>query len=187
MEPGMQMLDYTDELMSNSVCFGELSHNMVEHSPFENVTKITLDMLRRRPDITKALTEGMKDLLIEWSNEDEEEPEDFNEKQIVTAINLDPFIGTTVFECLMGMSDLVSEEGDEMYLPSIFDTDNFSEIKETMDNGGFREDKDPIPAKYCHLSSKYQDMIYTNPNVRKIVSNLPATAITETLVESLCS
>ena len=183
----MTMIDYTDELMVNSQDFGELPKDMVEHSPFEHVTKITLDMLKRRPDITAALTEGLKDLLIPWENEDEEQPDDFVEKQIVTAINLDPFIGTTVFECLTGMSDLISEEGDEMYMPSIFDTDNLKELRSIMSNGGFREDVESIPAKYSHLSSRHQDMIYTNPNVRKVVSKLPATAITETLVERLCS
>ena len=185
--PEMHMVDYTEELMKNSDDFGQLPNDMSEHSPFENVTKITLEMLKRRPDITKALMEGLKDLLIPWDNEDEKEPEDFVEKQIVTAINLDPFIGTTVFECLTGMSDVASDEGDEMYLPSIFDTDNIRELKEAMDLVGFREDNEPLPAKYYHLSNKHKDIIYTNPNVRKVVSKLPASAITETLVERLCS
>ena len=39
--PEMKMIDYTDELMVNSQDFGELPKDMVEHSPFEHVTKTT--------------------------------------------------------------------------------------------------------------------------------------------------
>lgn len=158
------------------------------NDPFAGATTVTANMLKKRPDICKALMEPLKDMIIPWEDEELEEPDDFMEQQVANAVNLDPFIQTTVFECLNGLGDVTEHEGDEMYFPSILE-ERFNTVKEITKQhslGGFREDHDSVPAKYAHLSPKYQDMIYTHPDARKILSTLPTEAITEDFVDQLC-
>lgn len=158
------------------------------NDPFAGATMVTASMLCKRPDICKALMEPLKDMIIPWEDEEVEEPHDFLEQQLANAVNLDPFIQTMVFECLNGLGDVTEQEGDEMYFPSILE-DRFttvSEITKQATLGGFREDHDPVPAKYAHLSTRHQNMIYTHPDARKVLSLLPTEAITEAFVEQLC-
>lgn len=187
--PPPKMNDYTDILLSkDSSMLGllpEPDDDQTIIDPFDGSTKITVEMLRKRPDILKALQEPLHDVILPWEG-DEEEPDDWVSQQIINAINLDPFIQTTVFECLTGMADIQDLEGDEMYFPSIFNMDTVSEIEQQQRRGGFREDYEGVPAKYVHLSHRHQEMIYTNPIARKFLSNIPASSITEEFVEQLC-
>lgn len=181
------MIDYTEELLTNSTIFQEGFTQDMHRDQFDKSTCVTIDMLRKRPDIVEALMEPLKDVMIPWEDESLEEPDDYLINQLIIAVNLDPFIQTTVFECLMGITDVSEAEGDIMYRPSIFDTDDFNELQTYIGKGGFREDHEPVPAKYDHLSEEHQDMIYINPKARKMLSGMPPSEITDELVNMLCS
>lgn len=184
----MTIVDYTEELTNHPENFPELEPEQDFRDQFADATRITVEMLNKRPDIKRSLHEPLKDqnLLLPWEGEDEE-PDNWIENQLCNAINSDPFLQTTVFECLNGMGDIVDAEGDEMYFPSIFHMDTVEEIEAQNARGGFREDHDGIPARYVHLSSEHQDMIYSNPEARKFLSQMPPAAITEEFVEQLCA
>lgn len=181
----LKMIDYTEMLNTDPDAFPQPDNNNEITDSFDGSTRVTIEMLRKRPDILKALQEPLKDILLPWEDE-EDEPDDWISKQIINAINLDPFIQTMVFECLNGMADIQDLEGEEMYFPSIFGMDTVIEIEQQQTRGGFREDHDGIPAKYTHLSPKHQDMIYTNPEARKFLAMMPVSSITEDFVEQLC-
>jgi hypothetical protein len=182
-----KMMDYTSTINDDPSAFPVPSNVQDLDDPFAEATKITMDMLRKRPDIKKALLAPLKEMLVPWEDKDREEPDDWIDSQIANAMNLDPFIQTTVFECLNGMGDIAELEGDEMYFPSIFTMDTVGEIEKQTALGGFREDHAGTPAKYVHLSQKHQTMIYVNPETRKFLSTMPAENITEAFVEQLCN
>jgi hypothetical protein len=180
----LKMIDYTEMLNIDPGAFPPVEQDTECVDPFDRSTRVTADMLRKRPDILNALLEPLKDMLLPWENEEEDEPDDWIINQIINALNLDPFIQTTVFECLNGMADIGDLEGEEMYFPSIFSMDTVTEIEQQQNRGGFREDHDGVPAKYTHLSSKHQDMIFSNPEARKFLA--PLSNITDEFVEQLC-
>ena len=182
----MEMFDYTDQVMANNEEFPIAPADNEITDPFEEATRITADMLRKRPDILKAIEEPLSDMIIPWENEEEDEPDDWIINQLVTAINLEPFIQTTIFECLNGLGDVTEMEGEEMYFPSVFSMDNADEIEHQAKMGGFSEDHEGVPAKYIHLSQRHQDMIYTHPQARKFLSSMNVDNITEEFVEQLC-
>lgn len=187
-KPEPTMNDYTDIVCGPDteewINIGD--NHGAEKDPFSYATSVTVEMIRKRPDIRQSLLEPLKDILLPWEDEDEDEPDDYLDQQLVNAINLDPFIQTTVFECLNGIGDITEQEGNEMYFPSIFQMDSVEEIMKQEQRGGFQEDNEGIPAKYVHLSPQHQDMIYTHPETRKFLSNLPIESITEEFVEQLC-
>jgi hypothetical protein len=148
--------------------------------------ELTVTILKRRPDIRKAVLEVLEDLIIPWEG-DEEEPDDFIDNQLLIAIKLDPMVHATITECVLELGDCCDEEGEEMYYPSIFDTDDAQEIFRQIEAGGYREDKQHVPAKYAHLDDKDIELIFTHPDARKILSKMPKEAITKDLVKRLCS
>jgi hypothetical protein len=185
----MEMIDYTDMLIAGGGVDGTFPlppEDTEITDPFEGSTRITLNMLKKRPDILKALEEPLADMIIPWEDEEEEEPEDWITNQLVNAVNLEPFIQTTIFECLNGMGDVSELEGDEMYFPSVFSMESATELERQTELGGFSEDHEGVPAKYVHLSQKHQDMIYTHPEARIFLSSMPMDSITEEFVEQLC-
>lgn len=187
-EQNLKMHDYTDIINEfDKELLVRETDNDEEQDQFSNVTHITLEMLRKKPNIKNAMYEPLKHLFIEWEGDEEDKPEDFEEQQLLNIINLDPFIQTTVFECLNGIGDVTEQEGTEMYLPSIFDSDLFQELQLYEQLGGFREDHEGIPAKYFNLSNNNLDKIYKHPEARKILATLPNSSITDNFVEHLCS
>jgi hypothetical protein len=181
------MMDYTDMLQSDPDQFPYDNKLTNVEDPFDDATKITIEMLRKRPDIRKAILEVLNDMLVPWEDDEEDEPDDFIDQQLVSAMNLDPFIQTSVFECLNGLGDVTEDEGEEMFFQSIFNYDSVEEITTHMKHGGgFREDYEGVPAKYVHLSDHHQNMIYTNPEARKFLSKMESELITEEFVEQLC-
>lgn len=189
-ESGPKMLDYTDSLMGQQDpdMFPEIGDTESISDPFANATTVTSDMIRKRPDIKKVLLEPLKDMIIPWPEDEEEpEPDDYIDKQLANAVNLDPHIQTSIFEAINGLGDVIDDEGDEMYFPSIFNMDVVEDIIKQAERGGFREDYDMVPAKYTHLSEKHQNMIYCNPEARKVLAKMSADDITEQFVEQMCS
>lgn len=182
------MMDYTEMLQSDPELFpDDIKLTEPEGDPFDDATKITIDMLRKRPDIRKAILDALNEMLVPWEDDDEDEPDDYIDQQLVNAMNLDPFIQTSVFECLNGIGDVTEDEGDEMFFQSIFNYDSAEEIMIHMKHGGgLREDYEGVPAKYVHLSEHHQNMIYTNPEARKFLSKMTPELITEEFVEQLC-
>jgi len=181
------MMDYTKMLQSDPEQFPtDIILDNVE-DPYSDATKITIEMIRKRPDIRKAIMEALHDMLVPWEDDEEDEPDDFIDQQLVNAMNLDPFIQTTVFECLNGIGDVTEDEGEEMFLQSIFNYDSVDDIILHMNHGGgLREDHEGVPARYIHLSDYHQNMIYTNPVARKFLSKMDPTLITGEFVEQLC-
>lgn len=176
----MEMEDYTDYLLSGQ-CVAPDNEELEQEA--DVVGLITLSMLRKRPDIRSAIIDAVGELLPATSTESD--PEVLNE-QIIRLIKSDPFVEGTIYECIIGATDMLDDEGEEMYIPSIFATDDAQELISQADDIGFREDYDPIPAKYFHLSPENLDRIYKHPEARKMLSKLPADVITDDFVESLC-
>jgi hypothetical protein len=181
------MLDYTQAILDGEFDTISVNTNNNEECEIElDPLELTVNILRRRPDIRDVILQTLQEFIVPWGS-DEEEPEDYVDKQLLNAIKLDPFIHATITECLLGLADCRDEEGEEVYYPSIFDTDDAQEICSQLEVGGFREGKDPIPAKYSHLDAETLDLIYTHPDARQVLSRLPAEAITKEIVKRLCS
>jgi hypothetical protein len=179
----MQMNDYTVDVLAGRC---ETYNTCTDDSVLPE-TSITIDMLRKRPDIRSAICGPLEEFIIPWTNEEQEEPDDYIDNQLIALLKLHPFIETTIMECLLELTDCIDAEGEEMYRPSLFDVDNIDDIHKHTIHGGFREDRDHIPAKYDHLSSGYLDLIYSHPETRTILSKLPSEAITPELIDQLCS
>lgn len=179
----MVMEDYTSDVLSGDLTVARDVANLDHDAP---EMQITAEMLRRRPELRKVLHESLGDMILPWPGTDEE-PEDYQDQQLLTILKLDPFVQATVMECLLQMADCSDAEGEQMYRPSIFDTDVRDVLLKHMECGGFREDHEPVPAIYDHLDKKHIDMIYSTPEARKILSRLPKEVITPEFVESMCS
>lgn len=179
----MKMEDYTHQILDGKFTPPAKDLDLDESDPSGTDPLVTVEMLRKRPDISEAIREPLEDMLIPWMNDEVKEPNDYINKQLVSLINLDPFIRATVMECLIEYADCTDREGEEMYRPSIFDTDVLSELA----GHEFRENHSIGPAKYDHLDVKYQNMIYNNPEARKIISRMSQETITPELVTQLCS
>jgi len=193
------MEDYTDALLSGRMQVSPAPPAQLPMIPegamMYSSTQITVEMLRRNPQARDALIQALNSsddgssVIVPWS-EDSEPPENYIDDQIVAAVNdpnVDPFMQTTIFECLTGISDIMEDEGESTFRPSIFDSNDSDVLFEQLENGGFREAYDSVPAKYDHLSEEHLNMIYSNLDARTILSKLPKEEITEEFVEQLCS
>lgn len=176
------MEDYTSEMLSGKLDWLDPPDEDLDVPEI----KITSEMLRKQPELRKVLYESLGEMILPWPGPDEE-PDDYQDQQLLVILNLDPFVKATVTECLLQMADCSDIEGEQMYRPSIFDTDIRETLLEHMNQGGFREDHAPVPAIYDHLDQKYIDMIYSTPEARKILSRLSKDIITPEFVEQLCS
>lgn len=161
-----------------------LTYNNDEASMCGFNPKITLVMLNRRPDIKRAIMGELEDLFLQWDDvktEDKPEPVDFYDNQLLNALNTDPHVQAMVLESLLELDDCADREGEAVYRPSILDTD-------TIEPGvQYREDYDEVPAKYAHLSNASLDLIYSDPQVRVLISNMTADKITDALIKKLSS
>jgi hypothetical protein len=156
--------------------------------------QITGDMLNAAPEIKEALLNELDEYLIKWrdlhalTGDEEDLPEDpnFTDEQLLNAINCDPFVQSSVYECITGVSDTMENEGVPNYYPSIFDSDNADTLLGYAATG-LREDQlyDDLPAKYAHLDRESLELIYLYPACRKILSKTSST-ITAEMVRSLC-
>ena len=178
------MEDLTDILLQNDGSFLALEE-APDVSADTAVIKVTAQMLQRRPDIKQVLLDQLADFIIEWDNlqsvteEKEELTEEekrevvqkFTDEQLINALNSDPFVQGAVIECLTELTDCIDNEGEPNYTPSIFDTDDAAVLSDYI-KYGLREDGDNefIPAKYADLSQESLDVIYSNPECRKITS-----------------
>ena len=184
MEIILKMEDLTDILLQNDGSFLALEE-APDVSADTAVIKVTAQMLHRRPDIKQVLLDQLADFIIEWDNlqsvteEKEELTEEekrevvqkFTDEQLINALNSDPFVQGAVIECLTELTDCIDNEGEPNYTPSIFDTDDAAVLSDYI-KYGLREDGDNefIPAKYADLSQESLDVIYSNPECRKITS-----------------
>jgi len=180
----LKMEDLTDILLQNDGSFLALEE-APDVSADTAVIKVTAQMLHRRPDIKQVLLDQLADFIIEWDNlqsvteENEELTEEekrevvqkFTDEQLINALNSDPFVQGAVIECLTELTDCIDNEGEPNYTPSIFDTDDAAVLSDYI-KYGLREDGDNefIPAKYADLSQESLDVIYSNPECRKITS-----------------
>lgn len=179
----MVMEDYTSEVLSGDLM---IMDNMADNPADAPEIQVTIEMLRKRPALRKVLHDSLADMILPWPGH-EEEPDDYQDQQLLVLLKLDPFVNATVMECLLQLADCSDAEGEQMYRPSIFDTDVREVLLKHMENGGFREDHEPVPAIYDHLDKKHIDMIYATPEARQILSKLPKSVITPEFVESMCS
>lgn len=185
MEIILKMEDLTDILLQNDGSFLALEE-VPDVSADTAVIKVTAQMLHRRPDIKQVLLDQLADFIIEWDNlqsvteeqaselteeEKQEVVQKFTDEQLINALNSDPFVQGAVVECLTELTDCIDNEGEPNYTPSIFDTDDAG-VLSTYIKYGLREDGDNefIPAKYADLSEESLDVIYSNPECRKITS-----------------
>lgn len=179
------MEDLTDILLQNDGSFLALEE-VPDVSADTAAIKVTAQMLHRRPDIKQVLLDQLADFIIEWDNlqsvteeqaselteeEKQEVVQKFTDEQLINALNSDPFVQGAVVECLTELTDCIDNEGEPNYTPSIFDTDDAG-VLSTYIKYGLREDGDNefIPAKYADLSEESLDVIYSNPECRKITS-----------------
>ena len=144
--------------------------------------QVTLIMLNRRPDIKLEISKQLEGLFLSWDDvktEDISEPADFYDNQLLNALNADPQVQAMVLESLLELDDCEDNEGEAIYRPSILDNDI---VDQTVK---YREDYDEVPAKYDHLSNESLDRIYSDPQIRAIISNMTADKITDKLIAHL--
>ena len=171
------MEDYTMNVLAGELKLPVIPADcMAEHLD----TEVTMEVLRRNPRILETLRESFT----------EEIPEELTQEQkdecLLKILNLDPFTKGTLLECLHGMSDCIDDEGEPMYRPSAFDTDDASEILEHMNVIGLREDYEEVPAKWEHLSPKHKKMLWDNMTARRVIARMSAEHISDKIVEALC-
>ncbi len=153
---------------------------------------VTVNMLNSRPDIKSVLLDALDEFLVKWTDvhavtgsDCPKENETFTDEQILNAVNSDPYVQGTVYECLNDLRDTVISEGVANYYPSVFDSDNVQLLDAFMASG-LRENQviEDLPAKYAHLDPETIDLIYSHPQCRKILSK--TTGITAEMVRALC-
>ena len=183
----MEILDLTGENGALYAWHEEDNENLDLPAPV-----ITLNMLNSRPDIKSVLLDTLDEFLVKWTDvhavtgsDCPKEVETFTDEQILNAVNSDPYVQGTVYECLNDLSDTVSAEGVSNYYPSVFDSDNVQTLAAFM-AAGLRENQtiEDLPAKYAHLDAETIDLIYSHPQCRKILAK--ATGITAEMVRALC-
>jgi hypothetical protein len=206
----MEIIDITSEILN-----GSFVPEMFECDPYEAppAGQVTIGMLRRHPKIRSMLAEELAEFLIRKRRKDDEEEEievdedqegeekegeekedeeynklleELTDEQLVNMVNSDPNTQATLIEVLLGTTDIEDEEGEPLYRPSIFDSNDADELI-AMEKafGGFREFKEELPAKYDHLDSETLDMIYAYPECRKFLAKMPQ-KITPKMVRDLC-
>ena len=180
------MEDLTDALLEHGEQFAFTDEdNAVFHAA--ECPQITIQMLNRNPGIKDEIFESLKDYLIDYADAHsvtgdtvplkKEVVDAFTDEQLVNALNSDPYIQGTIFECLNQVTDCLDNEGPAIYYPSILSMDNLHDLNQVS---FFREDLDmeDLPAKYAHLDSTLIEHIYMNPELRQVVSDMDATDIT---------
>jgi hypothetical protein len=187
-----------------------------DNSQYEGPTsgQVTVGMLRRHPKIREMLAHELAEFLIrkrkeeekeeekeegkeereatEEEKEEEEDPEydellkHLTDEQLVNMVNSDPITQATLIEVLLGTTDIEDEEGEPIYRPSIFNSNDVDELTE-MERvfGGFREFKEEVPGKYDHLDEATLNMIYAYPECRKYLAKM-SQKITPKMVRDLC-
>jgi hypothetical protein len=181
------MEDLTDALLAHGEQFVYTSDEEDSAGGGIECPQITIQMLNRNPVIKDEIFESLKDFLIDYANIhtvtgdkvplNKEVAESFTDEQLVNALNSDPYIQGTIFECLNYVTDCQDNEGPAMYYPSILTMDNIQDLNKVS---CFREDQviEDIPAKYAHLDSTFIEHIYRNPELRQVVSEMDAIDIT---------
>ena len=143
---------------------------------------ITINMLNRRPHMKEELMEELKDIFVPWDHvhdpegDDVPEPDDFQDEQLLNALNCDPQTQATVLEALLELDDCEEAEGEPYYRPSILDTDIINPLEK------YREEVDEVPFKYDHLSDESLDKIYSDPQIRYMLAKMEKEHITDALV-----
>jgi len=191
------MEDITESVLLGGYAFPE--EEPILDEPDTAAPAITASMLNSRPDIRDVLVQELDEYLVKWADlnsvlpddegdEDGDEPEigrTFTDEQLLNAINSDPYVQGTVFECLNRIADLTDQEGASQYFPSIFDTDDASVLRDYLATG-IREDQiiEDLPAKYAHLDSETINLIYSHPQCRQVLAKMPGIP-TKELVHAL--
>jgi hypothetical protein len=178
------MEDLTDTILNGGFYFPEIEDQVEE----ECSGLITIEMLNRRPEIKEAILEGLKEYLVEYKDAlavtgDDDQAlnplvaEAFTDEQLVNALNSDPYIQGSFYECLNQVSDCQDNEGPAIYYPSILTMDNMAELDQVS---RFREDQaiEDLPAKYAHLDDASIAKIYSDPELRQVVCGMAAEDIT---------
>lgn len=153
---------------------------------------------KKKDDVQVSSEEDKEDEEDEeedWTEDPTESAEDISEEkmyadltdeQIANIVNSDPNTQASLIEVLLNTNDIDDEEGEPLYRPSIFDSNDVDElIQMEIDFGGFREFKEEIPGKYDHLDEKTLDMIYAYPECRKYLAKMEQ-KITPKMVLDLC-
>lgn len=185
----IQIQDLTESVLSGAFqpdpASLQGSSELARPSRYEFNPVVTKAMLDRRPKLKAALAEELQGLSMKWETAvmdgaPSEEPEGFADEQLLNTINVDPYVQALVIEGLVELDDCAENEGEPTYRPSIFDTnvlDPNVQYRESCD--------DSVASKYEHLSTESIDMIYSDPQVRALVSRMKQGQITDSLIHHL--
>lgn len=173
-QPRFVMSDCTEEILNTPGDFDSF-HCMEEETYEVEDLLITTDMINRKPYLKKAVLEALGQKESEVKDED-----------LTDLLNYDPTVRTTLAELFCDVAQCEHNEGEPTYYPSIVDYDSLHEIQEILEVSGFREDKidAELPHKYAHLSKESVELIYSNPNLRIIVSRMKG-RLTDELIQSM--
>ena len=183
------MEDLTEDLLLHGEQFD------YTEDPPDNLTvecpSITVEMLNRNPSIKAEIFETLKEYLVNYADAHavtgdtitakKETVEAFTDEQLVNALNSDPYIQGTIFECLNHVTDCLDSEGPAIYYPSILNMDNLQDLTQVS---CFREEQviDDLPAKYAHLDQIFIERIYGCPELRQVVAEMDAGDITPAFI-----
>jgi hypothetical protein len=182
------MEDLTDTILNGGF---DAIEDRPDEAIFECGGLITIDMLNRRPEIKAAILEGLEEYLVEYKDAlavtgdsmdcSTAVAEAFTDEQLINALNSDPYIQASFYECLNHLSDCQDNEGPMIYYPSILTMDNMEELDQVS---RFREDQaiEDLPAKYAHLDDASIAQIYSNPELRQVVCGMPEKNITPAFI-----
>jgi hypothetical protein len=107
------------------------------------------------------------------------------DEAILEMINTFPDVREEFNKLFYRIQECEAHEGDITYYPSIIHINDADEILKIEKIGGFRETNDEVAHKYAHLSKESIGIIYGNPRVRRVVSKMPSSSITNELVASM--
>jgi len=183
------MEDLTEDLLLYGEQFAYTEDS--PENPSVECPVITVEMLNRNPSIKAEIFESLKDYLVNYADAhsvtgdtisaEKETLEAFTDQQLVNALNSDPYIQGTIFECLNHVTDCLDAEGPAIYYPSILNMDNLHDLTQVS---CFREDQaiEDLPAKYAHLDQILIERIYANPELRQVVAEMDADDITPAFI-----
>ena len=183
------MEDLTEDLLLHGEQF------VYTEDPPDNLSvecpSITVEMLNQNPSIKAEIFEALKEYLVNYADAHlvtsdtiiakKETIDAFTDEQWVNALNSDPYIQGTIFECLNHVTDCLDSEGPAIYYPSILNMDNLHDLNQVS---CFREEQviDDLPAKYAHLDQIFIERIYGCPELRQVVAEMDAGDITPAFI-----
>lgn len=177
------MNDCTDDILAIQEPFNLDTESLSDLPVDEHDVIISKNALKKRPDLREAVSSA-----LDPDNKILKPDDELSDAAILTLINSDPKIRSELVPLFYDIEQCEDNEGNPTYRPSITDISCYNEYLTIKKLTGFREEYDEtLPHKYRNLSADTLKILYSNPDVRLIVSRMNEESITDKIVRSMCS